>query len=95
MCVAWIRHQRGSRPTLSSNHATGVAFQHREAIRDFPGLLGGMDMDRPVAMRRNRLLEHIRRHGAQRMRRDADARAGQRLHDVLAAHAAPRSDPGR
>ena len=60
-------------------------LQRRDAVRDFLGLLRRMNVDRPAAMRRDGVAQRLRRHGAQRMRRDADARIGQRLHDLARA----------
>ena len=94
MCVAWIRHQRRSTLGIVEQPGDRRGLQRRDAVRDFLGLLRCMDVDRPIAMCGDRRAQRLRRHGAQRMRRDADARVGQRLHDLArACEQAPRSGP--
>ncbi len=56
--------------------------ERRDAILDFPGLLGGMDVDRTVQAAGDNALQRLRRHRAQRMRRNADTGRGQCGDDV-------------
>src|SRR5262249_55618675 len=55
--------------------------ERRNALIYLPDLLGRMDMDRAVRQRPAYGRESVRRYGAQRMRRDADARSGQICDD--------------
>ena len=53
--------------------------QRGDAVLHLLHLLGGMDVHRALRVRGENFRERIRRDGAQRMRRDADARIGQRF----------------
>ena len=48
-----------------------------DAFLDFPGLFGGVDMDRPAFGQRHDGRQFVRRHGPQAVRRDADIGSGQ------------------
>ena len=51
MWVAWMRHQRESRPALSSEPLHRPPAQLGHAFLDLPHLLGDMDVDRAVGHR--------------------------------------------
>ena len=62
-------------------HRAGA--ERGDAVLDFLHLLGGVNVDRPVRTGRHHLRQGLRRHRAQRMRRDADTCRGQCGDDVL------------
>ena len=91
MCVQWIRHQRSSSGMLSSSHCTGRApdqATHSSTSRTCSAAWMWIGSRR---RRSNERLELVRRHRAQRMRRDAKAGARQPV-DVSAARLHQRGE---
>ena len=81
MWVAWIRHQRASdrgAPRADARPAAG-RDQARQSL-DLAHLLGDVDVDRRLRVdpvqHGERLEQRLVRHGAQRMRREAEAEVG-------------------
>ena len=54
-----------------------------DAFLDFPGLFGGVDMDRPAFGQRHDGRQFVRRHGAQAVRSDTDIGSRQRADGEL------------
>ena len=89
MCVAWM-----SAPALVDRQRVQQIFDRRaaapgEAVLDFAGLLGDVDVDRAAACERQDLVDLFRRRGAERMGGNADPgawlvrrHAGRRFHQA-------------